>query len=402
MQDEAPPTAVSETVDTKWTGADKLREHLVPIPSLRPFPENPEKSQKHVDELASSLRRFGQVRAVLVRDDATIVAGHHVVKAARQLGWTHIAAIPAEFASHGESRDYLLADNFLGRGGVDSKFNKDQLSWARSVDSFEGLGITREQLEDELAVQALKTEQVRIDSLQEHADNYKEHPPEQIAHIAESLKQHGIYRNVVVANDGTILAGHGIVKAAQAIGLKHVPVQRLDVASDHPDAIKVMAGDNEIGRLAEMDDRALTKALKKVVDEGDISQLLGTGYDAQTLANLVFVSRPASEIQNHDAAREWIGLPEFEKGDERLKTVVSHDTEEDRDEFVALLDAFARRDGEAVTEKLEALPEDVDGVTIVQKRPSDGDGASRTVSFWWPPRPKQDLASVRFESKEDR
>lgn len=391
MTDEA-PTATGSSIDVKWKGAEQLREHLVPIHALKPFPGNAMKGQAHIDRIAESLLRFGQVRAVLVRDDQTIVAGHHVWKAAQHCGWSHLAAIPAEFDTYDDSRDYLVADNQLAR--LTSPKHVDQVSLLDEIaakGSFEGTGFTREEYEDLKAVTALQTEKVRIDSLKEHEDNYKEHPPEQIAHIAASLKQHGIYRNVVVANDGTILAGHGIVLAAKEIGLKHIPIQRLEVAPDHPDALKVMAGDNELGRLAEMDDRALTEALKKVVEEGDVESLLGTGYDAQTLANLIFVSRPASEIKNHDAAAEWIGLPEFEPQEQRLTLTLSFDTEEDRAELIEWLPANSevlRR----VTRGL--LPEEV-GVTIVQKRPTEG--GARSNSAWWPARPKQDLASLRFE-----
>ena len=81
----------------------------------------------------------------------------------------------------------------------------------------------------------------------------------------------------MVAEDSTILAGHGVVIAAKKMGLKTVPIIRLKVAADDPRALKVLAGDNEIGHLGEVNDRALTDLLKDL--QSAENGLLGTGYD---------------------------------------------------------------------------------------------------------------------------
>lgn len=158
---------------------------------------------------------------------------------------------------------------------------------------------------------AYDVEVVAIGDLRPHPRNYKKHPEAQLEHIAESLRAHDFYKNVVVARDGTILAGHGVVEAAKKIGRTHVPVRRLGVGPDDPTALKVIAADNELGRFAESDDRALTEMLRSIAEEAP-GGLFGTGYDEQMLAALVMVTRPESEIRNFDAATEWIGMPEFE------------------------------------------------------------------------------------------
>lgn len=103
------------TLETHWVGAEALRPFLVPIDSLQDTEGNPDKGDRHVAEIAASLKRFGQVRAILTDYSAqdTIRAGHHVRRAGRMLGWTHIAAIPAQFDDEGEAIAYLLADNRL-------------------------------------------------------------------------------------------------------------------------------------------------------------------------------------------------------------------------------------------------------------------------------------------------
>jgi ParB-like chromosome segregation protein Spo0J len=73
-------------------------------------------------------------------------------------------------------------------------------------------------------------EDVALDDLKPHPRNYQQHPDDELAHIMESIKTHGFYRNVVIARDGTILAGHGVTQAARKLGYTHVPVIRTPYA----------------------------------------------------------------------------------------------------------------------------------------------------------------------------
>ena len=204
-----------------------------------------------------------------------------------------------------------------------------------------------------------------IDALKPHERNYKEHPDDQVEHIAASLQAHGFYKNIVVARDGTILAGHGVVQAARRLGLTEVPVVRLDLGPDDPRALKILAGDNEIARLSEIDDRRLSEMLREI-NEAD--SLLGTGYDEMMLANLITVTRPADEVQDFDAAREWVGMPEFESAKQPLQIIVSFRSEEDRDRFIEMFE-------------LGKLKKNTGALTL---------------STWWPHKEIEDPASVKF------
>ena len=93
-------------------------------------------------------------------------------------------------------------------------------------------------------------ENVEINNLKKHPRNYKEHPEQQLEHIIKSIEEHGFYRNIVIAKDNTILAGHGVVQASKLMGKQKVPVIRLDIDSDSTQALKVLTSDNEIGNLA--------------------------------------------------------------------------------------------------------------------------------------------------------
>lgn len=136
-----------------------------------------------------------------------------------------------------------------------------------------------------------ETEAVDIASLKEHPRNYREHPDDQIDHIMQSIREHGVYRNVVIAEDNVILAGHGVVKAAKKLGLQQIPVLRLPVKHDSPKALKVLAGDNEVVRLA-VDDEAMLADILRVIQEQDEAGLMGTGFSSDTLQALIDSSQP--------------------------------------------------------------------------------------------------------------
>jgi len=186
---------------------------------------------------------------------------------------------------------------------------------------------------------AVQIETVKVEDLTPHPKNYRDHPDDQIEHLMHSIKENGFYRNIVVASDLTILAGHGTVKAAERMGMTEVPAIRLNIASDDPKALKILAGDNEVGRLAMNDDRALSELLKEI-NEVDVDGLIGTGFDESQLAALVMVTRPAEEIADFDAAAEWAGagMPEYDAGqtDKDIFTIVVRcNTEEDANDFIA-------------------------------------------------------------------
>ena len=205
---------------------------------------------------------------------------------------------------------------------------------------------------------------VSLAAMRPHPRNYREHPDDQVEHLVRSIEDHGIYRDVVLARDLTILAGHGIAKAARKAGLMTLPAIVLDVGPNDPSALKLLAGDNEIGRLSEVDDRALTDLLK----EFEVGDLLGTGFDAMSLQALLQVTRPESELAKSDPHSEWTGMPEFETGKDPVKLIVSFETEKDRAKFYKQI-----------------------GATTINKN------TSGVWSIWWPERKKKDLGSVRFQ-----
>jgi hypothetical protein len=166
-----------------------------------------------------------------------------------------------------------------------------------------------------------EAEVVPIETLRPHPRNYREH---------------GVYRNVIVAEDGTILAGHGVVAAAVEEGAVSLPVVRLAIAADDPRALKLLTADNELARLALVDDATLAALLSEVA-ELDVSGLLGTGYDDDALADLVRVV--GSRGPQLPPEGEWVGMPPFTQDDRQsvFHTTVHFATEEDAGRFFDLV-----------------------------------------------------------------
>lgn len=68
-----------------------------------------------------------------------------------------------------------------------------------------------------------QVERRSVASLVPYARNARTHSDEQVAQIAASIREWGWTNPILIAEDDTIIAGHGRVLAAQKIGLKDVP-----------------------------------------------------------------------------------------------------------------------------------------------------------------------------------
>lgn len=74
---------------------EQLRPLAVPIDTLILDPENARiHPERNLDEIRKSLKKFGQRLPLVVQADGMIVrAGNARLTVARELGWTHIAAV---------------------------------------------------------------------------------------------------------------------------------------------------------------------------------------------------------------------------------------------------------------------------------------------------------------------
>lgn len=77
----------------------------------------------------------------------------------------------------------------------------------------------------------LKIEYVSIDKIKPYEKNAKLHPEEQIQQIKKSIQQFGFNDPVALWHD-EIVEGHGRYLAAKELGMKELPVIRLDDLTD--------------------------------------------------------------------------------------------------------------------------------------------------------------------------
>ena len=339
----------------------------VDIDSIKPHPENPRKGD--VDSIAESIEANGFYGHIVVqKSSGHIVAGSHRWQAAKKVGMSEVPVTWVD-VDDDHAKRIMLADNRNNElGGYDNDALASLLQSLVVEQDWTGLvgtGFTAEDLQDILEYRdhPFVTERVNIAELKPHPQNYQVHPEDQLAHIMRSIEAHGYYRNVVVARDGTILAGHGIVEASTKMGRTRVPVIRLDLDPDEPRALKVLISDNEINNLAEVDDRLLTELLRDIMASDD-GGLLGTGFNEEQAAALTMITRHASEIANKDEAAEWLGMPDYEFTSITDKIIVSFDDPHARYDFAAQL-----------------------GIDVTDK----------TKSIWWPPKDKEDPGSIMIE-----
>lgn len=125
-----------------------LIDLAVPIDSLSPDQANARLHRKKaVEFIKRSMSTFGQDQVIIARKDGRIVKGHGRYQAARELGWTHVAAI---FVNDGDQKAIAraIADN---RSSELSRWNKDALAASlrrlQGTTVFEQTGFTANQVD---------------------------------------------------------------------------------------------------------------------------------------------------------------------------------------------------------------------------------------------------------------
>tara|TARA_R100001163_G_scaffold46876_1_gene35206 strand:+ start:163 stop:666 length:504 start_codon:yes stop_codon:yes gene_type:complete len=91
---------------------ESLEPLSVDIDSLAPDPANARKhDQRNIDAIKASLARFGQTKPIVLHGNGTtIIAGNGTWQAAKELGWTKIAAAQTNL-TESDAVAYGIADN---------------------------------------------------------------------------------------------------------------------------------------------------------------------------------------------------------------------------------------------------------------------------------------------------
>lgn len=106
--------------------------------------------------------------------------------------------------------------------------------------------------------------EMNVDEIKPYEKNAKKHPPEQVEHIANSIKEFGYQQPLVVDKDNVLVIGHGRLLASKKLGIGKVPVVRADELTE--EQIKgLRLADNKLNE-SEWDFDLLNEELDSILD----------------------------------------------------------------------------------------------------------------------------------------
>lgn len=129
-----------------------------------------------------------------------------------------------------------------------------------------------------------KVERWPIERLIPYARNARTHSDEQVGQIAASMREWGWTNPILVAEDGTVIAGHGRLSAAQRLGFTEAPVMVARGWTEAQRRAYVLA-DNKLTLNAGWDIPMLATELQEL-DTGEIDLEL-TGFSSDELESLL-------------------------------------------------------------------------------------------------------------------
>lgn len=147
-----------------------------------------------------------------------------------------------------------------------------------------------------------------VNDLIPYIRNARTHSESQIAQIAASIKEFGFLSPILIAEDNTILAGHGRLAAARKLGLKQVPCVKESHLTETQRRAYIIA-DNELSLNAGWDDEMLAI---------EISELQGADFDLDLLgfdeSELASIFEDNKEVEDDDFdVEEELKKPCFSK-----------------------------------------------------------------------------------------
>lgn len=150
----------------------------------------------------------------------------------------------------------------------------------------------------------LRIEYIDPDKLTPYENNAKQHPDEQVEHIANSIREFGFRQPIVVDANNVVVIGHGRLLAAKKLGLETVPVVRADDLTEAQ--VKALRlADNKTNESG-WDFTALEAELDGLADEFEMSNFGFTSTDVTALDDLF---APAPDKTPEDEEPKQIKCP---------------------------------------------------------------------------------------------
>lgn len=158
-------------------------------------------------------------------------------------------------------------------------------------------------------------ERAPVAALKPYARNARTHSKRQIEQIAHSIERFGFTNPVLVADDLTIIAGHGRVEAAKRLGMKDVPIIRLSHLSEADRRAYILA-DNRLAEKAGWDKETLALELQGLIDLNfDVETIGFEAAEIDLILDEVRDADPASPDDPDDEAPALPAVPVTQCGD---------------------------------------------------------------------------------------
>ncbi len=130
---------------------------------------------------------------------------------------------------------------------------------------------------------------VNLKELKAPEKNVRMHPEKQIKEIIKSLDKFGQYRDIVIDENNTVLAGNGLLEAMLMRGDTIANAVRL-VGLSEKEKYKFMLADNKTFSLGVDDLEAINDVIASLGDDLDVP-----GYDEETLKMIVAAAEDVTE-----------------------------------------------------------------------------------------------------------
>lgn len=131
-----------------------------------------------------------------------------------------------------------------------------------------------------------------VSELIPYVRNARTHSEAQVSQIAASIREFGFLSPILVAEDNTILAGHGRLAAAQKLGLKKVPCVKENHLTETQKRAYIIA-DNKLSLNAGWDSELLAVELSEL--EGADFNVDLLGFDEAELSSIFDADKDVSD-----------------------------------------------------------------------------------------------------------
>lgn len=157
----------------------------------------------------------------------------------------------------------------------------------------------------------IQIEQRPIDRLVPSEANPRTHSPQQVAQIAASIQQFGFVNPILIDANDKIIAGEGRYRAALTLGMRNVPVIRLEHLSEVQRRALAIA-DNQLALNSGWDEQILRQQLAALKDADFDLDLLG--FDDLELARQL-ADEPGAGLADEDEVTAIPIAPATRPGD---------------------------------------------------------------------------------------